>query len=416
MPKYSVYPFSIALLAAITTAPALALEIKTHGITDIRISHAQTSQSYLTAGYGKFTNNDGSSVSIAQLGTETDISFNSRFGAKLVLNGYFQADETALGMTEAYFKYRSLPSANGWRAEAKAGIFYPKISLENNAFAWASINSLNASMINTWVGEEIRLTGAELKLSRLGKLSGHDYDISLTTAAFVNNDPASALLSWHGWTTGSRQAIWGESLAFALPDATQPGGHLAGQARSSQPFAEIDHRLGYQWQIDYRQPSWGALNLGYYDNRAKSHIVSDGQYGWGTQFGYAGAKIKLANNVTLTAQYLQGSNLMQSPDKQDVVNNTYQSGFVMLSKRIDKHRYALRLEEFQVVDRDQTVGDDNNEYGKALTVNYSYRYAKPLFLVAEFNIVKSERPSRAYQNLDVTTTERQIQFAARYFF
>jgi len=409
-------PSATGIVLLLASTLSHALEITTQGIVDLRISQAHTSDSYLAAGHGKFANSDGTSLSLAQLGSETTVSFNTQLSGKLILNGFYQGDNSTLGITEAYLKYKSLPNSSGWRVESKNGVYYPKISMENDAFAWASINTLNPSMINTWIGEEIRLTGSELKFSHLGKLSGQSFDFSLSASAFVNNDPSSALLSWHGWTTSSRQSIQGDSLGFPEPDAAKPGGILSKQAKRSQPFAEIDDDLGFLVQLDINQHALGKFNLGVYDNRAKPYAVTDGQYGWGTRFIYGGAKIKLGSGYQLTAQYLNGDNLMQTPDRVNVVNNAYHSGFVMLSKRHKKHRFALRIEEFQVTDRDNIIGDDNNEYGKALTVNYSYRYAKPLFFSAELNIVKSSRAARAYKNLAVKQTERQIQLAARYFF
>jgi len=406
----------IGIFFLVISTTCSALEMSTHGIGDIRLTYADTNKSYLDAGHGKFANNNGTSLSLAQLGAQTNINFNTQLSAKLIFNGYYQAEDSAFGITEAYLKYKSLPSSSGWRIESRNGIFYPKISLENEAFAWASINTLNSSMINTWIGEEIRLTGSELKFSHLGKHSNQSFDYSITTSAFVNNDPSSALLSWHGWTTSSQQSIQGSSLGFPEPDAAKPGGPLADQAKRSKPFDEIDDDLGYLVQLDINKHQLGKFNLGFYDNRAKSYLVTDGQYGWGTRFVYGGAKFKLNNGYQLTAQYLKGDNLMQSPARVDIVKNDYHSGFIMLSKRHNKNRYSIRIEEFQVVDKDHTTGDDNNEYGKALTLNYSYRYSKPLFFSSELNIVKSKRAARAYHGLSIDQTERQIQIAARYFF
>jgi hypothetical protein len=392
------------------------LEINTHGLTDVRLSHSKTNQSYLDAGYGKFSSNNGISASIAQLGLNTNISFNSQLSARMVLNGYSLADGINAGVSEAYIKYKTLPFSNGWRLESRAGFFYPKISLENEAFAWASVNTLNSSMLNTWIAEEIRLTGTEVKLTHLGKISNKPYDFSITGTVFVNNDPSGALLAWHGWTTSSRQSLWGEAQSFSLPLAAQGSGPLAAQARRSKPFTDIDDHLGYQVQFDIDHHDFGQFNAGIYNNSATPFLISDGQYGWATHFSYAGVKLKFANQLQLTAQHLQGSTLMQSPSLIDMVNNDYSTRFIMLSKRHNKHRYALRLEEFEVIDNDSAVGDNNTEDGKALTVNYTYRYSKPLFLSGEFNVVESHRPSRVYQNIKTSLTENQIQFALRYFF
>ena len=90
---------------------AQRLEVTTHGIGDVRLTSADTNKSYLDAGHGKFANNHGTSLSLAQLGAETNINFNTQLSAKLIFNGYYQAEESTFGITEAYLKYKSLPSS-----------------------------------------------------------------------------------------------------------------------------------------------------------------------------------------------------------------------------------------------------------------------------------------------------------------
>jgi hypothetical protein len=393
-----------------------AAEFKTHGIIDLRLTSNDSLDSYLSGGYGKFSSNDSAALSISQAAAQFSVIWNSGLSANLVFNSYSENDQTELGITEAYFKYKSLPSEQGFRWENRSGIFYPKISLENEAFAWASINTLNSSTLNTWIGEETRLLGSEIKVTRLGKFNDANFDVSLSATVFGSNDPTGALLSWHGWTMSNRQTNWRESKPFPDFPASRSGQILQHQAKKSNPFLEIDDRLGYQFQFDWKQHQKGKFSVGYYDNRAKPYIVKDGQYGWDTHFIYVGAKWKLAKDLEITSQILNGSTLMQSAQKTDVVNNNFQSAFVSLTKRSKKHKYTLRLEEFSVTDNDQTKGDNNTEYGKAATLNYTYRLSKPWFLSTEYNWIQSDRPSRMYSGKDAKLIERQIQFAARYFF
>lgn len=394
----------------------LAAEFKANGIVDMRLSSNDSSKSYLSGGYGKFSSNSSAALSIPQLAGEFKVLWDNGFSANLVVNSYSENNQSDIGMTEAYLRYKSLPNSAGYRWENRTGVFYPKISLENEAFAWASINTLNSSTLNTWVGEETKLLGTQAKITRLGRQNGDDFDLSLSASIFANNDPSGALLSWHGWTMSNRQTLWQQSRAFPQMPASEPGGMLQDQAKRSNAFLEIDNRLGYQLQFDWNQHKKGKFNIGYYDNRAKPYIVKNGQYGWGTKFIYGGTHWRLAKDLSLTAQVLKGSTLMQSPNRVDVVNNDYQSAFVSVTKKRKKSRYTLRLEEFSVTDNDSTAGDNNNEYGKAATFNYTYRYSKPWFLSFEYNWIKSNRPSRAYQNQAVDLTEQQVQLAARYFF
>ena len=407
--------FSLALLL-FAISNVNSTEYKLHGVIDIRATAADTLESYVNGGYGKFTSHNGANVSLAQAGGEFIVDWDIGVSAHIVGNAYSDENDTTLGLTEAFLKYRTLPNEAGYRWQTKMGIFYPEISLENNAYAWASRNTLNSSAINTWLGEEIRLLGGEVALTRLGKFNNNAFDITLAATAFVNNDPAGALLSWHGWTIGNRQTLWTESKAIPDFRARMPGYDLNGQAANSEPFLELDNKWGFHLRSKINFHHKGQISVGYYDNNATPYRVENGQYGWRTRFYHLGLSWRLPAEFELSAQYLSGDTLMQSTARVDIVNNDYTSGYIALSKRMQKHRVTLRLEEFSVSDNDLTAGDNNDEYGKSATVNYSYRLSKSWFLSVEYNWIASQRAARMYTNQTINLTERQWQLAARYFF
>ncbi len=406
----------VAVALIVSFATAYATEYKWHGVLDVRATSASTLKSYVDGGYGKFTSGNGENISLAQAGIELSIEWDTGISAHMVANAYSDENDTLIGFTEAFLKYRSLPNSDGYRWQTKAGIFYPEISLENNAFAWASRNTLNSSAINTWIGEEIRVLGSEIALTRLEKFSDSNFDLTVAATAFINNDPAGALLSWHGWTIGNRQILWTESKAIPDFAARMPGYDLNGQAAKSDPFLELDDNWGFHLRSKIKVHNKGQITLGYYDNKATPYRVENGQYGWRTRFTHAGFSWRLPYALELSGQYLSGDTLMQSPLKMDVVNNDYSSGYLALSKRFKKHRTTIRLEEFSVTDNDNTVGDNNNEYGKSATFNYTYRYSKPWLLSVEYNWVNSNRPARAYIEQASKLVEKQWQLAGRYFF
>lgn len=401
-------------------------EYKMHGILDIRATATDSlEKSYMAAGQGKFGLNDGEHLSVAQAGTELSVLWDNGLSAHGIINAFANtetANDTVIGVTEAYLKYRTLPNSEGYRLQIKAGFFYPEISLENNAYAWASRDTLNSSMINTWLAEEVRLLGSEFKVTRLGRINNNKFDLSLSTSLFVSNDPSGALLSWHGWTMSSRQTLWGEKRALPWFPAREPGNDLAEQAGESDPFVELDNQVGYHVRGEWLLHNKGAISAGYYDNRATPYEVVDGQYGWDTRFYHLGIKWSLSKNISLISQYLAGKTLMQGPDRHDVVNNDYASGFIALTYKWrawlgnNKHKSTVRIESFSVTDNDKTVGDDNNENGDALTLNHTYRVSKHWFLSSEVNLIDSYRPTRAYENQDIDLIEKQFQLAARYFF
>ncbi len=417
----------LALLVFFQLQNSQAAEFTAHGIVDLRVSQVSSSdKSYLTGGQGKFALADGLQFSIAQAGADLSVTWDNGLSAHGVVNAFLKGtgdgESSVANITEVYFKYRTLPSASGYRLQTRVGIFYPDISLENNAYAWASKDTLNSSTINTWIGEEIRVLGSEFKLTRLGRMNDDAFDLSLSATAFVNNDPTGALLAWHGWTTSSRQTLWTEKRIFPWFPALEDGQALAGQARKSDPFLEIDDRIGYHVRGEWLLHRKGELSAGYYDNRATPYIVIDGQYAWRTRFFHLGTRWKFNRNVTLVAQYLSGDTLMQSHLKEDVVNNDYTSAFISLTYKWQqlignkKHRSTIRLEDFSIRDNDNTWGDNNNEDGQALTLSHSYRFTKHWLLLAEFNYIDSHRPARYYTHQAVDLVEKQLQLAARYFF
>lgn len=404
------------LISAGGVAQVSALESKVNGIIDYRFAHSDTSNSYRQGGVGKFGTDNGGQAYLGQAGLQWILEWDSGLSFHSVANGYLDGEDNGLGITETFFKYRGIPSESGNRLQSRVGLFYPAISLENKAFAWASKNTLNSSTLNTWIGEEIRLLGVELGWTRLGKLNDSNYDLSFTASGFFNNDPTGALLAWHGWTSSSRQTVWGEKRKIPPLEARKPGYKLAPQAAESDPFLELDDRPGYHLQTQVRWARKGEVSLGYYDNNAQTNIVVNGQYTWRTRFYYAGARWLLPNKLELSAQYMTGDTLMNDVYGNAVVDNDYSSAYIMLSKRWNKHRLTGRLEEFSVTDKDQTVGDNNDEYGKAATLNYTYRYSKPVFLSVEHNWINSDRPGRVYSGQPVSREERQLLFAVRYFF
>jgi len=403
-----------------------AAEYEFHGIVDFRASSVDSlAKGYVAGGQGKFGLSDGVQFSIAQAGAQIAVTWDNGLSAHGVINAFIDDEDSTFGLTEAYFKYKGLPNESGYRFQIKAGIFYPEISLENNAYAWASKDTLNSSMINTWIGEEIRVLGSEFKLTRLGRMNNDAFDLSLSASVFTNNDPAGALIAWHGWTTSSRQTLWTESRQFPWFPALESGFALAGQAEKSDPFLELDNNVGIHIRGEWSLRGKGELSFGYYDNNATPYEAVNGQYGWHTRFYHIGSYWKLVKGLTLTAQYLNGDTLMQNKERLDIVNNTYNSAFVALTlkwggrfigSKDSKHKTTIRIENFNVTDRDNTWGDNNNEDGEAITLSHSYRLNKYWFLSAEFIHVDSERPARYYAHQPINLVEKQLQIAARYFF
>lgn len=401
-------------VAVLITTPVQALEQHLSGLVDVRYSYSDTIDSYTGGGMGKFSNDDGSNLSLAQAGLDYQVEFNDQWSFRTVANATADGVQDGIGLTEYFFRYRGLPSDAGYRHQFRIGTFYPVISMENIATAWSTPYTLNPSMMNTWIGEELRTTGIEYRGERLGKFVGSTLDLRWNATLFVDNDPAGAMLSWHGWTMSSRQTLLHERLP--LPDFPARNADLAAQAAESDPFLELDDKLGYMLSTELRWDRKARLQLGFFDNNAIPFRVENGQYGWHTQFAFAGASWRFNPNWEVIAQAMNGSTLMQNHYQQDVVNNDYKTAYLMLNWRQKKHRSAIRVEGFNVTDKDTTWGDNNNETGRALTLSYRYALKKNLFLHSEYSWIESKRPARTYNNQSLKLIERQLQFGLRYYF
>lgn len=402
--------FLMLFVLPLSPVQALVIDQSITGLVDLRYSFIDGISSYTDGNYGKFQFDDGDQLPLAQAALSYKAEFNSRLSAHLIGNGYAGTQYDGFGLTEAYLQYRGLPSQQGLRVEARAGFIYPRVSVENVLTAWSSPYTLDYSSLNSWLAEEVRHQGIEVSIKKLGKFVGNKQDFSAGLAVFRDNDPTGAMLAWHGWVISSRQSLRHETLP--LP-RLQPGF----VPDASDPFLELDDRLGYHAWLQWDRQGSSKVLLGYYDNNADPEIAEDLQWAWTTRFTHLGIKWKLAANLDLLAQYLHGSTLMQSTRSgQDLVYNYYHSAFVMLSKKLGKHRFTTRLEEFAVTDEDDISSDNNNEYGKALTLSYAYRLGKHWFLHSEFTAIRSWRPSRVLYQESESLTERQTQLALRYFF
>ncbi|MCL1079185.1 hypothetical protein D5R81_14295 [Parashewanella spongiae] len=406
--------YGLILLAMSTNANALEHELK--GIIDLRLTSVDGVDSYFNGGLGKFRFNNDERLSVAQLGLTYQVDWDDFWSMKTVVNGYLDGVVDNVGITELFVNYKGLPFDSGYRIDGRVGLMYPDITLENLATAWASPYTLSYSNINSWLAEEVRHLGTKLSVTRLGKYHQSKHDFNLTSEFFVNNDTTGAMLAWHGWTIGSQQTLWQNTIKTPSTPALDSGGSLEGQAKRSDPFLELDNRIGTHFSAEWNWNGNGKVKAGYYDNNADTRIVKHGQYTWGTRFSHVGIKWRLPLRIELLSQMISGDTLMEAPTGEDAVNIKYSSFNVLLSRRWNTHRFSVRFEDFSVSDRDLTPEDNNNETGNSYTVSYRYQINKGWFIHTEFNFIDSNRPAHEYINAEQNLIERQWQLSSRYFF
>src|SRR5262249_15298125 len=161
---------------------------------------------------------------------------------------------------------------DGLRARARFGLFYPPVSLEHDGPGWTTTHTITPSAINSWIGEEVKVLGAEA--SARAALGGQE--LGATLALFGYNDTSGTLLSYRGWALH-------DVMATAYGDLRLPNRSAAwravkrSQAMTTDPTAELDDRVGYYARLEYRPIGAVTLDLLHYDNAGDRDSVQHGQ-------------------------------------------------------------------------------------------------------------------------------------------
>ena len=376
--------------------------------------------SWLYSGNGKLRYDDdhqGLRVSRAFL------DYRGRIAPTLFAHAVLNVNDTVaetIDVTEAYVEWRPLPRSE-YRARGRAGFFYPRLSLENGGAGWTSPYTLSASTINTWLGEELRVFGAELRLTRdLPQWPGHQ--VSVEGGLFYGNDPTGALLTWRGWASHDRQT--GLNGKLPLPEisaieAWDPGGNPIGTLK---PFQEIDNRPGYYASVEWSWRQRVLLRYSHYDNRADPEVRDGEDYAWETVFEHVGIQVALPWDLGLLGQWIGGSTKMGvdlGPWRvQDV---DYDTTYLMLTRPFGRHRISTRYEWFDLQPFNDPLGITNQDKGNAMAVAWLWAPLRQLQVGAEYLQIASEHCRSetcfwVFQGLPRSTRDQQLQLTMRWYF
>ena len=312
-------------------------------------------------------------------------------------------------ITEAYLERRPIPRSPN-RQRWRFGLFHAPWSLENTGPGWTTPFTLSPSVVNTWIGEELRPLGAEWSLERRVGGLGSQHRLSAHAAAFFGNDPAGSLLVWKGWSIHDRQSRFGDKLPLAPLPQLQPGTMFELQDPHVAPWREVDDRLGYYVGADWRYGRRALVALAHYDNRADPMQIESGQYAWHTRFEQLATQIELPGGFGLLAQWMTGSTVMGPVlVTARAVDTDFEARYVLLTKLIAKHRVSIRYDDFNVVDNDLVPNDDNSDSGRAWTFAYRYKHSARWSLGAEWLRIASWHPAWQYFGAAAHETERLVQ-------
>ncbi len=389
-------PLAVLVLApageACAQADVLSLDTL-HGLVDFRLSAADGEPSFTDGGYGKARYGGGvggdyrARLQVAEAALEWRPRLSWSWGALVDVTAQ-PGQSHAVDISQAYITYKPLPRSDT-RFSAKFGLFYPPISLEHDAPVWGVTNSITPSAINSWVGEEVKVVGAEAQIS-------HDFGeqrITLTGAVFGFDDTAGTLLTYRGWALHDLKST--ANGAFPLPPLTPFAASVQYEETSSQ--LEIDHRVGFYGRAEWRPTDAFAVHVFHYDNRGdKESVTPDVQWAWETRFSEVGARLDVDSHTRVLVQALTGRTKMGFPVGADglFADVSFHAAYGLVSHDIGKATLTARVDAFDAVDHSLLDLDNNDEHGWALTGAYRLELSKHADLRFEALKVWSSRPSR----------------------
>jgi hypothetical protein len=378
---------------------------------DVRLAVANGGTSFVNGGFGKtrFQGNGSGGYAATVAPMEADIVWMPRFSSSLSANisAAWQRDHTdSLDLMEAFVNYLP-PSTGPVRFSGRAGFMWPEISLEHaTGGAWSVVNTITPSAINSWVGEEVKVIGAEATV----RTSLGEHDFGLTGGVFGWNDTSGTLLSYRGWALQDIKATAFGS--FRLP----PFNNFIAlvQQNKTDNTVEIDRRPGFYARLDWRPPQPFGVALFYYDNEGDPEAeTADEQWGWRTRFWNLGVNATVAPGTKILAQGMTGSTIMgfpMGPSNQPWVHTDFSSAYVLAVHDFGKFALTGRVESFETREHGSEMSPLNSEDGWALTAAVRVPIDNHFTLFAEALNVESNRGTRVTQGGLSSPMETQTVF------
>ena len=367
------------------------------GLLDLRIAGGSKAPSWTDRGPGKLRYGGRATatgfehvtrLAVAQLALEIGATLPGDIRARAQLNWEQEtvnADRPLL--VEAFLRKEWGNWEYGWGLQG--GVFNLPFSLEHTGPAWTPQYSLTPSALNTWLWEELRITGLEAE--RWWTLPG-DFRLSLLAGAGFGPDSFGWLLPERGWVLSD--ALSGVNSTLLLP---RPG-------VKSFVFDERDYRPALYTGItlsDGRER--GSVKFGYFDNLGDQSTTG----AWNTRFGTLGALLHPLPQVDFLVQYLIGETHTHVANW----DSSFSAFYTLLSYRYRAHRLTARYDVFRVHDLDDGP-NWSRDRGDAVTLAYLIEFGLHHRVGAEYIWVHSRHPSLAHG--DPNDDGWQISYRFRY--
>jgi hypothetical protein len=396
-----------ALLAA-SAVQAQAMAPQWHGYADLRLGSATGEPPWLDGGLGKGRFGDGSGVSPA-----ASLAFAWQPSAEWLASAQLQYQDgqrRPLGVLDAWIRVRPV-STTPWRWSLKLGAFFPPISLENDGIGWTSPWTLTPSAIDSWVGEELRSTGAEFALEHRSTAATWRG----VAAVFGRNDAAGDLLASRGWAMGDMTSALNAELrepdVYALPARTRVPVLV-------RPFTEIDDRAGWYAGVTREAAGGGLLSAMRYDNRgdptAWEWQRARKVFAWHTRFWSVGARGRIGGAQWI-AQAMDGATAFE-PRPGLLLDTQFSAAYLLAAWDHGDWQPAVRFDLFRSRQLPDTLAAPLDEHGNALTAALNWRPREGLRFTAELLRIDSARDQRALEGRPARQVDVQAQLGLRLSF
>jgi hypothetical protein len=377
----------------LATTSVFAGEFDVVGVVSLRGAIVESRPTWLAGGFGRLSEGGDGTRALGRgqlhLGLDWTPSETWRVHAHGVVQGEPESyGGRRAGLAEAFVQFRpELTPSTAIRV--RAGMFFPPTSLENTDPLWQSPYAISLSLLNTWIGEEVRLAGLEAALQR----RSDRHRLELAGTVFMANDPGGTLLAWRGWALGDRLVTVGEVLPLPPLPGLRSGGPFADQRDDgTRPLDELDGRPGYAARARWSAGDALRLQAAFTDNRGDRRLHR-GQYAWQTRFVQAGVEARLGPQVTFVAEGALGETGMGPPmPGGPEVQLDFRTAYALVSWHRDAWRVTTRLDGFENDDRD-TTADPNGESGWAVTAAAFWKPRSFVRVGIEYATVHGERPA-----------------------
>ena len=406
----------LAVLAALAL-PLEAGELAVDGVLSARGLVVEGQRSWLEGGFGRLGESGGGAGDAlftgrarAHLGLDWKPSLEWLVHAHGVAQTQpSRAGGREVGLPEAFLVYR--PELNAQLSlRLRAGLFFPQTSRENVERLWSSPYTITLSALNTWIGEEVRLTGLDVSLVRRGNRD----ELQLHAGAFGGNDSSGSLLAWRGWAMGDRLVTAGEVLPLPPLRSLGASGGLASQRDDgTRPIEELDGRVGWNARARWERRGRVLIQMSYLDNLGDRELHRD-QYSWRTRFAQAGVELRLLQGLDLIAEAADGKTGMGARDEPHV-DVDFRTGYALLTWANSKLRLSARYDRFRNRDKDGTT-EPNDEDGHAFTVAGFFSPWRSARLGVEWLELKAQRRAAAASGFDPDTNARKATLELRVLF